>query len=199
MTFVVQVATKATQGAEFPAGGPVDDRMEPRLRRLTRLRADRVRHAPEPASVATCAAVGRGGAVDAELRGWDAGRWAGRALDAVAVEDPAGVAQWLADPGAAPHGGESLLDLLDRVTSWLGAARPGHTLAVCGPAVVRAATVVVLGAPPAAFWRIDAAPLTSTDLRGGPGRWTVRATGVRLARTETAGTRHAMPRRSRPR
>ncbi len=184
VTFVVQVDTKATQRAEFPAGDPVDDRVRARLRRLAPLRADRFQHSPEPASAATCVAVGGTGAVDTQLREWDAGRWAGRPLDAVAAEDPAGVAQWLADPGAAPHGGESLLDLLDRVTLWLGADRPGHTLAVCGPALIRAATVVVLGAPPAGFWRIDAAPLTSTDLRGGSGRWTLRSTGVRLARRD---------------
>jgi hypothetical protein len=53
-------------------------------------------------------------------------------------------------------------------------------LAVCGPALVRAAVVAVLGAPAVAFWRIDVAPLTVTDLRGGPHRWTVRATGNSL-------------------
>jgi hypothetical protein len=41
--------------------------------------------------------------------------------------------------------------------------------------------LAVLDAPAAAFWRLDVAPLTVTDLRGGPGRWTVRATGAPLA------------------
>ena len=62
----------------------------------------------------------------------------------------------------------------------LRGAQSGHTLAVCGPAVVRAAVVAVLDAPNAAFWRVDISPLTATDLRGGPDRWTVRATGVPL-------------------
>jgi broad specificity phosphatase PhoE len=53
-------------------------------------------------------------------------------------------------------------------------------VAVTHAAVVRAAVVVTLGAPPAGFWRIDVAPLTATVLRGGPGRWTVRGTGLPL-------------------
>jgi len=61
-----------------------------------------------------------------------------------------------------------------------GGAAVGHTVAVTHAAVVRAAVVVTLGAPPAGFWRIDVAPLTATLLRGGPGRWTVRSTALPL-------------------
>jgi len=61
-----------------------------------------------------------------------------------------------------------------------GGAAVGHTVAVTHAAVVRAAVVVTLGAPPAGFWRVDVAPLTATVLRGGPGRWTVRGTGLPL-------------------
>jgi len=62
----------------------------------------------------------------------------------------------------------------------VGGAAVGHTVAVTHAAVVRAAVVVTLGAPPAGFWRIDVAPLTATLLRGGPGRWTVRGTALPL-------------------
>jgi hypothetical protein len=51
-------------------------------------------------------------------------------------------------------------------------------LVVCGPEVVRATVVTALAAPPAAFWRVEVAPLSVTDLRGGPPRWTVRATAA---------------------
>ena len=56
----------------------------------------------------------------------------------------------------------------------------GGAPSVTHAAVVRAAVVVTLGAPPAGFWRIDVAPLTATVLRGGPGRWTVRGTALPL-------------------
>jgi broad specificity phosphatase PhoE len=103
------------------------------------------------------------------------GRWAGRTLDDLAAEEPAEVAGWLTDPAAAPHGGEPLATLIERTGRWLAGLPAGHTLAVCAPAVVRAAVVAVLGAPPSAFWRLDVAPMSWTDLRGGPGRWTVRS------------------------
>ena len=98
---------------------------------------------------------------------------------------PAAVHAWLTDPDAAPHGGESLTALLGRVAAWLDVDHAeedaGHVVAVTHAAVVRAALVVSLGAPASAFWRIDIAPLTATVLRGRPGRWTVRGTGLPVA------------------
>jgi broad specificity phosphatase PhoE len=142
-----------------------------RLRRITRTVCS-----PARAAVETAAALGLAATVDAGLADWDLGEWRGRALDEVA-----GVAEWVADPDAAPHGGESLTALLTRVAGWLaGADGEGHTVAVTHAAVVRAAVVATLGAPAAGFWRIDVAPLTATVLRGGPGRWTVRGTALPL-------------------
>jgi broad specificity phosphatase PhoE len=184
VTLLAHAATTATAGAAFPA----DDPIEPRGRaaadgaRALLPRAGHVRRAPDRACRETCAALGLAADPDDGLRGWDLGRWAGRTLDEVAAVDPAAVHAWLADPGAAPHGGEPLTALLARVADWLAAAPAGGSLAVCGPAVARAAVVTVLGAPPAAFWRIDVTPLSRTDLRGGPERWTVRTTGAPLAR-----------------
>lgn len=185
VTFVVHVATRGTGTGSFPNGEPPDPRRAGDLDALPVLRADRFLHAPEPASRMTCAALTAVRTVDPELRDWDGGRWAGRDVDTLAQSEPDGVATWLAGPSAAPHGGESLLDLLDRVRRWLSVRRPGHTVAVCGPAVARAAVVLVLGAPPAGFWRVEAAPLTATDLRGGPLRWAVRTAGKPLRRSGT--------------
>jgi broad specificity phosphatase PhoE len=76
------------------------------------------------------------------------------------------------------------------VAEWLASAEPaGRLLAVCGPAVVRAAVVTVLGAPPVAFWRVDIARLSLTDLRGSPQGWTVRTTGAPLAHSGRRGIR----------
>jgi broad specificity phosphatase PhoE len=180
ITFLAHGSTAATAAAAFPADEPLDARgqawAEAGRGRLPR--ADRVRHAPDRASRGTCDATGLPAEPDAGIAGWDLGRWAGRTLDDVAAEHPDDVLAWLGDPAAAPHGGEPLTGLLARIGRWLDDVPPGHTLAVCGPAVVRAAVVAVLDAPPGAFWRIDVAPMTLTDLRGGPTRWTVRTTAA---------------------
>ncbi|NUU21545.1 MAG: histidine phosphatase family protein [Streptomycetaceae bacterium] len=108
-----------------------------------------------------------------ELAGLDVGRWRGLALDEVSGTEPAAVGQWLADPAAAPHGGESVRDLCLRIGRWLDGAAltEGRTVAVVEPDVVRAVVVQVLDAPAAAFWRVDVPPLTATAISGRSGRW----------------------------
>jgi broad specificity phosphatase PhoE len=92
--------------------------------------------------------------------------------------DPAELALWLTDAGAAPHGGESVVDLMARVRRWLGevSARRGRIVAVTHPAVTRAAVLVTLDSPPKSFWRIDIAPATATVLHFRGHAWTLRAT-----------------------
>lgn len=126
----------------------------------------------------TAEALGLGaGEPLAELAGLDAGRWRGRTLDEVGAVEPEAVAGWLTDPGSAPHGGESIRDLCARVGHWLDtmARTDGRTLAVVEPEVVRAVVVHVLGAPAAAFWRVDVRPLTATAISGRSGRWNLGA------------------------
>ncbi|GAQ73428.1 histidine phosphatase family protein [Streptomyces turgidiscabies] len=109
--------------------------------------------------------------------GLDAGRWRGATLTEVTEKEPEALAQWLTDPQSAPHGGESVRALCDRVARWLdetAAQITGRAVAVVEPEVVRAATVRALGAPESAFWRIDVPPLTATELSGRAGRWNVR-------------------------
>lgn len=112
-----------------------------------------------------------------ELAGLDVGRWRGATLDEVSAKEPEAVARWLADPGSAPHDGESVRAFCDRVAGWLDTASEvtGRTVAVVEPEVVRALVVRVLGAPESAFWRVDVPPLTATEFSGRAGRWNVRA------------------------
>ena len=179
LTLVVHASTRATATAAFAVDESLDDRGTAAVVRAREHvpRHDHGHHAPDTAAGETHDGLGLAGTSDLALRGWDAGRWAGRTIDDVAASEPNALHSWLTDPEATPHGGESLSSLLARVGPALAAMPSGHTIAVAGPAVVRAATVVVLGAPPSAFWRIDAGPLTMTDLRGGPHRWTIRCTG----------------------
>lgn len=120
--------------------------------------------------------------VDARLADWDTGAWRGRTLDELLADEPAAVAAWLGDPDAVPHGGESLTALLARASAWMaGIAAPSSPagtntlLAITHAAVVRAAVVAALDAPPTAFWALDVAPLSLTDLRHRDGRWHLRA------------------------
>jgi broad specificity phosphatase PhoE len=93
------------------------------------------------------------------------------------VREPAAVDAWLADPRSAPHGDESLLAFLSRVGRWLD-TRPaddgGRIVAVAEPAVVRAALVYALKAPPSTYWNIDVRPLSTVTLNGRAGRWNLR-------------------------
>ncbi|WP_327340276.1 histidine phosphatase family protein [Streptomyces sp. NBC_01324] len=145
---------------------------------------------PSQRCAATADALGLRCDPEPALRDWEMGRWSGARLSEVSADEPDGVAAWLTDPSTAPHGGESLLELCARVGAWLdsphgrqhGSHRSdgshngddGRVLAVAEPAVIRAAAVHALDLPPQAFWRLDVAPLTVTELSGRSGRWNLR-------------------------
>ena len=179
LTLICHGPTRATRAAAFPRDEPLEPgaaeairALRPRLGRTTRAWTSPALRARE-----TAAALGLAAGVEPLLREGDAGRWAGRQVSAVAAAEPAAFAAWLADPAAAPHGGEPLGDLLARVAGWIEARRdePGRGVAVTHASVVRAAVLHVLGAPPAAFGRIAVAPLGLVRLRGDGRRWTLRA------------------------
>jgi broad specificity phosphatase PhoE len=101
------------------------------------------------------------------------GRWEGLPLARVLDDEPAAVQQWLADPGAAPHGGESFAEVAARVAGWMDALAGERVVAFTHPAVIRAAVVHALGLPVAAHRQIDVAPLSVTRLSARSGRWTL--------------------------
>lgn len=123
------------------------------------------------------------------LRDCDYGRWAGRAFNDVQAQEPDAIAEWLRDPAAAPHGGESILELIARVARWLDlqCAAPERTVAITHAAVIRAAILHAIEAPPQSFWRIDVAPLSLARLSGANGRWNLAS----LGRIEAQGERNA--------
>lgn len=139
--------------------------------------ADRWLRGPSRHCTATAEALGLHTVGEHALRDWEMGRWSGARLSEVSAAEPDGVAAWLADPAAAPHGGESLLELCGRVGAWLDSLHggtAGRVLGVVEPAVIRAVAVHALALPPQAFWRLDVAPLTVTELSGRSGRWNLR-------------------------
>jgi broad specificity phosphatase PhoE len=143
--------------------------------------AERILSAPERRTLQTAKALGFLPESVPELRDCDYGAWTGRELSQLQSDRPQEVAAWLSDPGAAPHGGESILQLITRIGTWLMEQRaPGHTIALTHPAVIRGAVIHALQAPPLSFWRIDIAPLSLTDLRWNGRVWTVRSSGCAL-------------------
>ena len=85
----------------------------------------------------------------------------------------------MSDPTAAPHGGESTLALMARVSAWLDEQRktPGRVVAVTHAAVIRAAIVHAIGATSASMPRIDIAPLSVARLSGHGDRWNLVSLG----------------------
>jgi broad specificity phosphatase PhoE len=163
----------------FPADEPLDERSLPALARLRPAlpRADRALTSPMLRARQTAEALGLEACEDPALGDLDLGRWRGRTLLDIEAAEPEAVAQWLTDPSAAPHGGESRSALQARVGAWLDelAPLPGSTLAVTHAAVIRAVVLQALEAPAGAFWRIDVEPLGLSELRIHRQRWTIRS------------------------
>ena len=181
LILVCHGSTEATRRRAFPRDEPLDDRSKARAVALAgRLpRADCCWTSAALRARETAAALGLSAGVEPKLRECDYGRWAGRSLSEIAAHEPDAAEAWRHDPAAAPHGGESVLDLIRRVAAWLAdeLARDRRSIAVTHATIIRAAIVHVLDAPPPSFWRIDVAPLSVTRLSGTGGRWTVLSSG----------------------
>lgn len=95
------------------------------------------------------------------------------------AEEPASLAQWMADPASASHGGESVVALVSRVGTWLDvqAVTAGSIVAITHAAVIRAAIIHAVGAPARSFGHIDVAPLSMAMLSAHGGRWTLTGLG----------------------
>jgi broad specificity phosphatase PhoE len=138
---------------------------------------------PEKACQVTATHLGGEAGPLTELRECDFGAWTGRTLVDVAFADAGALEAWLRDPHAAPHGGESLADLINRVGRVLD-DHPwpeGRSVAVVSPLVARAVAVHALGAQPEVIFRIDLAPLGRLLISRSDHIWRLRS----LAATPT--------------
>jgi broad specificity phosphatase PhoE len=172
-------STSSVSSIAFAADEPLDPRGRESLSRLCgRLPScDIVLRSPALCAAQTAEGLRLDARAEALLRDCDFGNWAGRSLVDVQAEAPEAVAEWLQNPRAAPHGGESFADVMARVGEWMDSllAGNGSVLAIAHATVIRAAITYALGADPAAFRHIDVAPLTRTKLSGGGRRWTLAA------------------------
>jgi len=185
LTFISHAATLALRRASFPLDEPV---IEGELEKIAALgwlapRAQQVLCGLEQRAQQTANALGLEASVATELGDVDYRAWRGKEVHEIHASDPDGLAVWLTDVEAAPHGGESFAQLITRVGSWMAdQTAAGHTIAVTHPSVIRAAILCTLQAPPQSFWRIEIAPLSVTDLRFNGRLWTARSTGCPLSR-----------------
>jgi broad specificity phosphatase PhoE len=170
--------TAAQRAARFPADEPLEDSAIAATSALTAQLPAFQRCWTSPAQRArdTAGLLGIAAETEPLLADNDYGRWQGRSMAEIADREPKAIAAWLADPSARPHGGESIRDLLTRVGAWLDgqASAGGRALAITHQAVIRAAIAHVLGAGASGFWRIDAEPLSLTELGSDGRRWNLR-------------------------
>ncbi len=182
LELICHASTSALRSSSFPADEPVDVHGRKKLAALVHRvhRADRYFMSPALRARQTAEALNLPATPEPMLRDCDCGRWAGRSLDEVQAQELDAVANWLRDPSAAPHGGESVAALIGRVSIWLDAQQSasGATLAVTHASVIRAAIVQAIEAGPRSFWRIDVAPLSQTRLRCANGWWSLASIGA---------------------
>lgn len=174
LTLLAHGMTAAMSAGRFPTDEPLSDLGLRQIDALGELRPfDRVLAGPETRTRQTAQHLGRLPLIEPALADLDYGRWRGLTLDAI---DPDDLRHWMTDPFSAGHGGESVAALLTRTDDWLrySSRTPGRTLAITHPAVVRAAIVSVLDAPPESFWRIDITPASRTVLNFCARGWVLR-------------------------
>jgi broad specificity phosphatase PhoE len=179
LTFIAHGATKATRAALFPRDEPLEAAsiakaaaLAPRMGRV-----DAAWTGAALRAVQTAEALGLAAKIDPLLADIDLGDWAGKSLAELEAADAPGLAKWMEDPSAAPHGGESITHLLTRIADWLDKTAVGkdRIVAVTHAAVIRAAAIITLDANPKSFWRIDVAPLSFSRFHARGGRWSVHS------------------------
>ena len=176
LTLVSHAMTDAMAAGRFPADEPLNDtgrRIVESVAALEIAGDTRQLTGPERRARQSAQLLGLQAATEPRLADLDCGRWRGEALANIGHAE---LEAWLTEPADAPHGGESIAGLIERVDGWLNSLTDdiSRTVAVTHPAVIRAAILLALDAPPKSFWRIDIAPLSRTVMNFRGGRWTLR-------------------------
>jgi broad specificity phosphatase PhoE len=183
LTLISHAVTQALRHAQFPVD---ESLLEGEKERIASIRwpAPRSQHVlcgSEKRTRQTAEALGLEATVLPELSDIDYGRWKGQRFDDIQASDPDGLSDWLSNPNAVPHGGDSLAQLIGRTESWMkDLIGRGHIIAVTHPAVIRASLLCALEIPAQSFWRIEISPFSQTDLRFSGQHWTIRSLGCSL-------------------
>lgn len=180
LTLICHARTVAQKWACFPTNEPVENPLAASDLLADRYAtASRILCGPELRTQQTAAWFGTNAQIDEALRDCNWGRWHGRSIKDLQHKEGEALQAWLADPSAEPHGGESVVEVSERVAKWLDElkATPGHIVAVTHPYIVRAALMQVVQG--AAFNAIDVEPLAAVELRFN-GIWRLRLPGIDL-------------------
>jgi broad specificity phosphatase PhoE len=181
LTWICHGATQSNRDGAFPADEPLEARSVEQAKKLARSlpRADRVWISATLRTRQTAELLALHSEVEPALGECNYGRWAGRGLTDIHACEPEGLSAWMTDPDAAPHGGESLSQLRDRIGAWMERhlGDGGHAIAVTHASVIRAAIIHVLQAPAEAFWKVDVEPLSLMEMSSDGRRWTLRLPG----------------------
>ncbi len=179
ITLICHATTRALRSATFGGDDSLDDIGKRKAEGLAGSlgRVDHCWSSPARAARETAAALNLTASPDERLRDCDFGRWTGLRFQQLLLREPRKLVRWICDPGSAPHGGESIPQVLARVASWMDerSREPGHTVAITHATVIRAAIVHVIQAQLPSFWRIDVLPLSRTDFRTNGRRWVLRS------------------------
>ena len=184
LILICHASTDAVRQPAFPADEPLDDRGRARAAALAAHlpRADGHWTSPELRTRQTAAALQLQATALPMLRDCDYGAWRGHPFEEILAQDPDGVSDWLRDPTATPHGGESLGSLIQRVAEWLAGETAPHrqSIVVTHASIIRAAIVHAIDAAPQSFWRIDIAPLSMTRISAANGHWNLTSAGCTM-------------------
>ncbi|WP_448108396.1 histidine phosphatase family protein [Pseudomonas azerbaijanoccidentalis] len=179
LTLMCHARTVAQKLAHFPADEPLEmDWQSVRGTRSTQFKhPPKLLCGPELRARQTAELFGSTVEIVAALRDCDFGRWSGVRVNDLQQAEPELLQSWFADPNSAPHGGESMAQVTERVGAWLATleAAPGHVVAVTHPFIIRAALTTVLRS--SAFNLIDVEPLSAIELRFN-GCWRLRLPGT---------------------
>ena len=179
LTLICHARTVAWKLARFALDEPLE--MDWQALRLSRCKqfkgTPRLVCGPELRTRQTAELFGSAPQIVDALKDCDFGRWAGVRISELQTTHGEELRHWLADPASAPHGGESLLQLEERLGAWLTTLQstPGHIVAVTHPFVIRAALTHVLQGASSSL--IDVEPLATVELRF-HGRWRLRLPGT---------------------
>ena len=141
LTLVSHAMTDAMAAGRFPTDEPLNALGHRQVDASIELGVtERAYCGPEKRARQTAELLGLHASIDNRLADLDCGRWRGCG----GRVRPADLAIWLTDPTRAPHGGESVVELIDRVRGWMDSltTRRSRLVAVTHPSVIRAAILV---------------------------------------------------------
>src|SRR5580698_8732407 len=139
ITLVCHATTRALRAATFGGDDALDEPGRVKARQLAGSlgSVDRCWTSPALRARETAEALGLQPVVDERLRDCDYGRWTGLRFQQVLLREPRRLISWIRKPETAPHGGETIAEVLKRVASWMSeqGREKGHTVAVTHSAV----------------------------------------------------------------